>query len=90
VIWLAASLTPCPRMQENIVFEAFRKGNILTFGSDELTPDVEWEWRRRLRKGMAIKPTGWHSTIALEAFVIPIKGAANAESKGLLHPLLRR
>lgn len=37
-----------------------------------------------------IPTTGWHSTITVEAFVVPICGAANPDTKGLLHPLLRR
>lgn len=72
------------------MFPAFKNGPYLTFGSNELAPDVEWEWRKRLEKRRDLHASGWYSTISLEAFVIPIKGAARPEAKGLLHPLLQR
>lgn len=59
-------------------------------GSDTLRIDADWEWHQKLREHSTPKPTGWHSTITLEAFVIPIAGAANPGSKGLLHHLLKR
>ncbi|KAL6769108.1 TRP11C [Auxenochlorella protothecoides x Auxenochlorella symbiontica] len=77
-------------LEEDRVFSAFKGGPMLTFGSDELDLDAEEEWRKRLNRKLEPNPTGWHSTITVEAFVVPIRSAADPESKGLLHPLLRR
>lgn len=76
--------------QENMVFPALKQGPMLTLGSDELSTDAEWEWNERLRQYSDNKPTGWHSSITLEAFVIPIAGAANPGTQGLLHHLVHR
>lgn len=73
-----------------MVFPAFKQGPMLTLGSDELSTDAEWEWNERLRQYSDNKPTGWHSSITLEAFVIPIAGAANPGTQGLLHHLVHR
>ncbi|KAK2080181.1 hypothetical protein QBZ16_000034 [Prototheca wickerhamii] len=77
-------------VEENMVFPAFKQGPMLTLGSDELSTDAEWEWNERLRQYSDNKPTGWHSSITLEAFVIPIAGAANPGTQGLLHHLVHR
>ena len=73
-----------------MVFPALKQGPMLTLGSDELSTDAEWEWNERLRQYSDNKPTGWHSSITLEAFVIPIAGAANPGTQGLLHHLVHR
>lgn len=75
----------------DVVFPAFGKDPILTLGSPRRALDYEALWGARLRElARGHKPTGWSSRVVVEAFVVNVKGAANADQDGLLQPLLKR
>ncbi|KAK9839401.1 hypothetical protein WJX81_000001 [Elliptochloris bilobata] len=80
---------------EQPFYAALGDGGLLTLGLEERCPsDVELEWQtylaqKRYSRGRKVHKT-WGETVAVEAFVIPIRNAAAADNVGLLQPTLRR
>jgi hypothetical protein len=65
----------------------------VVLGSEQRDIDVERVWRRHLEQQARRKQlgsTGWARNVMVEAFVVNIRGAAAADVRGLVNPLLKR
>jgi len=83
-------------MQDDLVFGAFHDEPILTTGSSKRHLNAEAMWRDELlaRCRGKRKPTGngagWSTEVAVEAYVVTIRGAAGPGADGLIRPLLKQ
>ncbi|KAL3141754.1 hypothetical protein ABBQ32_004434 [Trebouxia sp. C0010 RCD-2024] len=78
------------KVQDETVLELLEDGAMFTLGSDSQYPDWERMWKQELSRDDTNKPKGWTAHIEVQASVVTLRNAANADDFGLLNPILHR